>query len=141
MPEDGISLYVTFSFIAINIWELFTFRIWIMAILVLPLLTLLIFLPFFHSLSKDRQETLGLIGFLGFYANIVLCVECVYRIIYQFITILFFNKRIDFEFKYFTFGLTTLVIAILSYHLSGYFYSIEVDSKDESEVTSLNLNK
>ena len=126
---------------AISIWELFTFRVWIMAILVLPLLTMLLFLPFFHSLSKDTKETLGCIGFFWFFANIVLCVECGYRIIYQFLIILISNDRNPFEFKYFTFGLTTLGIAVFTYHLSGKFYEIKVDRKNKSEITSLNLNK
>jgi ABC-type Na+ efflux pump permease subunit len=136
-----MSLYLTFSFMGINIWDFFTLRALIMAILVLPLLTMLVFLPFFYSLTKDRQETLGMIGFLGFFANIVLCVECGYRVIWQFSAILFFNNNNPFEFKYLVFGLITLGIAVFSYRLSVKFYSLVKDTNNEPGITALNLDK
>ena len=140
MAESCMNLYLTFSFMAIDIWDFLTLRALIMAILVLPLLIMLGFFPFFYSLSKDRQETLGMIGFLGFFANIALSVECCYRVIAQLFTILFLNNRNPFEFKYFAFGLITVVIAIFSYHFSVRFYSLE-QTKDEPEIASLNLDK
>ncbi|HEX9961649.1 MAG TPA: hypothetical protein VGB00_11985, partial [Pyrinomonadaceae bacterium] len=65
----------------INIWDFLTLRNVVSAILVLPLLTMIVFLPFLYTLSKNAREWLTLFGFSGFIANIVLAVECCYRIL------------------------------------------------------------
>jgi hypothetical protein len=83
----------------INIWDFLTLRNVILAILVFPLLTLLIFLPFSHALSKNTREWLVIFGLLGFIANGVLTVECCYRILSSVLTYMTQKPSLVFDSK------------------------------------------
>lgn len=65
----------------INIWDYFTFRNMILAIFCLPLLMMLVTLPFLSLLSKSAKEWFELLGFFGAIANVVVVIELGFRTI------------------------------------------------------------
>lgn len=65
----------------INIWDYFTFRNVILAIFCLPLLTMLVTMPFLSLLSKNTKEWFELLGFFGAIANSVVVIELTFRTI------------------------------------------------------------
>ena len=62
-------------------WSLATFRNVLLAILMVPLLTLLVLKPFSQYFSREKNEWLSILGYLGLVANGVLAVEAGYRTI------------------------------------------------------------
>lgn len=126
-----------------------------MAILLVPLLTMLAFVPFYHALSKNTREWLTLFGFLGFVANIVLAIECCYQTINSLIAYavakpkLVFDTKLSrmvyyqepYNYKYIVFAIIFFVISFLTWRLVNKFYPWERESKKDSEFTSLDLNK
>lgn len=139
----------------INIWDFLTLRTIIWAILTLPLLTMLAFMPFLYSLSKNAREWLTIFGFLGFIANIALAVECCYQIINSVIAYairkpeLVFDTKLSrmvyhqepYNFKYVVYAVIFLSISFLTWQILNRFSPWEVKSKKKSEFTSLDLNK
>lgn len=139
----------------INIWDFLTFRQIIWAILVLPLLTMLVFVPFLSALSKNAREWLTLFGFLGFIANIVLAVECCYQIINSLIAYatrkpeLVFDTKLSimvyheepYDFKYVVYAVIFFSVSFLTWQILNKFSPWEIKSRKKSEVISLDLNK
>jgi hypothetical protein len=139
----------------INIWEFLTLRNVIMAILVLPLLSLLALAPFLYSLSKNAREWLTLFGFAGFIANIVLAVECCYRILNSLVAYaiqkptLVFDRKLErmvyyqepYDFRYIIYAVIFFSISFLTWQLVDKFSPWEFKGKKNSEVTTLDLNK
>jgi hypothetical protein len=139
----------------IDIRDFLTLRHVVMAILVLPLLTLLVMMPFLYSLPKNAREWLTLFGFLGFIANIVLAVECGYRILNSLLAYaaqkptLVFDRKLNtmvsyqepYDFRYIVYALIFLGISLLTWQLVDKFSPWEFKSKKNSDVTSLDLNK
>ena len=139
----------------INIWDFLTFRNVLAAILLLPLLTMLGFVPFYHALSKNAREWVALFGFLGFFANIVLGIECCYQIINSAIYYAIEKPKLVFDtkssqmvyyqepynYKYIVFAIIFFVISFLTWQLVNKFYPWERESKKDADFTSLDLNK
>lgn len=59
----------------VNIWQYLTFWNVILVIFCLPLVTMLITMPFVSLLSKNIKEWLNLFGILGFVANCIVVVR------------------------------------------------------------------
>jgi hypothetical protein len=139
----------------IDIRDFLTLRHVVMAILILPLLTLLVMMPFLYSLPKNAREWLTLFGFLGFIANIVLAVECCYRILNSLLAYaaqkptLVFDRKLNtmvsyqepYDFRYIVYAVIFLGISLLTWQLVDKFSPWEFKSKKNSDVTSLDLNK
>ncbi len=70
----------------INITDYLTFRNIILAIFCLPLVTMLVTLPFLSLLSKNAKEWFELFGFFGAIANAVIVIELGFRTIAEVIT-------------------------------------------------------
>jgi cell division protein FtsW (lipid II flippase) len=139
----------------ISIWDFLTLRNVILAILVLPLLTMLIFVPFLYSISKNAREWLTVFGFFGFVANIVLAVECCYRILNSILyyamqkPTLVFDRKLErmvyyqepYDFTYVVYAVIFLSISFLTWQLIDKVSPWELKRKKSSEITSLDLNK
>jgi hypothetical protein len=139
----------------INVWDFLTFRNVLAAILLLPLLTMLACAPFHYALSKNAREWLTLFGFLGFVANIVLAIECCYRIINSVIAYavekpkLVFDHKLNtlvyyqepYSYKYIVFAVIFFGVSFLTWQLVNKVSPWELKGKKNSEVTSLDLNK
>lgn len=125
------------------------------AILVLPLLTMLFFVPFLYSLSKNAREWLTIFGFLGFIANIVLAIECCYRILNSILAYatqkptLVFDPKLErmvsyqepYDFRYIVYAAIFFSISFLTWLLLDKISPWEQKSKKNSEVISLDLTK
>ncbi|HEY0050667.1 MAG TPA: hypothetical protein VGB68_15345 [Pyrinomonadaceae bacterium] len=139
----------------INISDFLTPRNVMLAILVLPFLTMLVFVPFLYTISRNAREWLTIFGFLGFIANIVLAVECCYRILNSILayatqkpTLVFDQKssrmvyqQEPYDFRYIGYALIFFGISFLTWQLLNKFSPWETKRNKESEVISLDLNK
>ncbi len=83
----------------INITDYLTFRNIILAIFCLPLVTMLITMPFLPLLSKSAKEWFNLLGFFGAVANSVIVVELGYRTIASVIEFIFQKPQMRFDHK------------------------------------------
>ena len=63
------------------IWSFLTFRKVVLAIFCLPLIIMLITMPFLSSLSKSTKEWFELLGFFGAIGNCVVVIELGFRTI------------------------------------------------------------
>lgn len=144
----------------INIWDYFTFRNVILAIFCLPLVTMLVTIPFLSLLSKSTKEWFELLGFFGAIASAVIVIELGLRTIAT--VIVYFtqkpkyfseimNGRIDmvkryepFESFYVTYFIVFLIISIATWILTD-IYSTKRKfgkaGKSYSEKNPLNLSE
>ena len=116
---------------------------------------MIVFLPFLYTLSKNAREWLTLFGFSGFIANIVLAVECCYRILNSIIAYatqkptLIFDRKLNtivsyqepYDFRYIVYAIIFLGISLLTWQILDKVSPWSEKSKKNSEFTSLDLNK
>lgn len=87
------------NFMDIQFTDYLTFRNIILAIFCLPLVTMLVTLPFLSVLSKSTKEWFELLGFFGAIANAVIVIELGFRTIASVIDFIFQKPQMRFDHK------------------------------------------
>src|SRR6476660_8582335 len=114
-----------------------TFRNILLAVLMLPLLTMAVSLPLYQYLSKNTKEWIAIFGVFGFIANGVLAVESGFRAIGGLIDHLtqkptvYFNHKTNrmaskyepFDSDWIVYLIVLIIITILSGVLANHYYS------------------
>lgn len=142
--------------IVTSLGSLATFRNILLAILMLPLLTMVILLPIYQYFSKTTKEWIAIFGVFGFIANGVLAVESGFRAIGGVIDYLsqkptvYFNHKTNrmaskyepFDSDWIVYLIVLVIITILSGVLANYYYPSKSGGSrrnQDSEINSLNL--
>ena len=143
----------------INIWQYLTFWNVLLVILALPLVTMLMTLPFLSLLSKNAKEWFELLGFFGAVASAVIVIELGLRTIASVIaysvqkpqyfseitngTFRMVKRYEPFESFYVTYFIVFLIISVATWIVTD-IYSTKKKfgraGKKYSEKNPLNLN-
>lgn len=138
------------------LWSLATFRNVLLAILTLPLLTMVVLLPGHQHFSKDTKEWIAIFGVFGYLANGVLAVESALRtigeVVYYFTQkpSLYFDSKAErmvskydsFDSSWLSYLIVLVVIAVLSAIFTDYYNPSKNGGgkrNRDSEINSLNL--
>lgn len=133
-----------------------TFRNILLAILMLPLLTMVVLLPIYQYFSKTTKEWIAIFGVFGYIANGVLAVESAFRVINEVIyyftqkPTVYFNDKTNrmtsryesFDSDWIVYLIVLVIITILSAVLANYYNPAKYGSgkrNQDSEINSLNL--
>ncbi len=139
-----------------NLWSLVTFRNVLLAILTLPLLTMVVLLQVHQHFSKNTKEWIAIFGVFGYLANGVLAVESAFRtigeVVYYFTQkpSLYFDSKAgrmaskydSFDSSWLSYLIVLVVIAVLSAIFTDYYNSSTNGGGKRnrgSEINSLNL--
>lgn len=142
--------------IVTSLGSLATFRNILLAVLMLPLLTMVVLLPIYQYLSKNTKEWIAIFGVFGYIANGVLAVESAFRAIGAIIDYLsqkptvYFNHKTNrmaskyepFDSDWIVYLIVLVIITILSAVLANYYNPAKYGSgkrNQDSEINSLNL--
>ena len=146
-----------------DIWDIFTnlgrlatFRNILLAILMLPLLTMVALLPIYQYFSKNTKEWIAIFGVFGYLANGVLAVESAFRTIGEVVHYftqkpsLYFDSKAgrmvskydSFDSSWLSYLIVLVVIAVLSAIFTNYYNPSENGRgkrNQDSGINSLNL--
>jgi hypothetical protein len=136
-------------------WSLATFRNLLAAILMLPLLTLVVMIPFSRYFSKEKNEWLSVLGYSGLVASGVLAVETLYRTVYalyfhftQKPKVFFDNiagtpvSRLEtFDYTPLVYLIILVVIAVLSGVFADFYSPAKNDKGNRKQDSDLNTLK